>query len=208
MRSRRSAAVAAAAALSMALIASACSSGGSGSSATSPTTSTDGGGVDPNAAEVNPPGDIPDDQVFVSYTSPSGLFAVKVPEGWARSENAGAVTFTDKLNSIRLEAVPAANAPTTDSAIRDEVPAISAAARNYEAGTVKQVSRHAGSGVLVTYRADGEPDPVTGRRTHLDVERYEFWKDGTEVTLTLSGPQGADNVDPWRIVTDSFIFTR
>lgn len=207
MRSRRSAAVAAAA-LSIILLAGACSSGGSGSNATSPSISASRGGVDPNAAEVNPPGDIPDDQVFVSYTFPSRLFSVKVPEGWARSENAGAVTFTDKLNSIRLEAVPAANAPTTDSATRDEVPAISAAARSYEAGIVKQVSRHAGSGVLITYRADGEPDPVTGRRTHLDIERYEFWKDGTEVILTLSGPQGADNVDPWRIVTDSFTFTR
>ena len=39
---------------------------------------------------------------------------------------------------------------------------------------------------------------------HDAVERYEFWKAGTEVVLTLSGPQGADNVDPWRIVTDSF----
>jgi hypothetical protein len=27
--------------------------------------------------------------------------------------------------------------------------------------------------------------------------------DGREVVLTLSGPKGADNVDPWRIVTDS-----
>ncbi|MDT5284188.1 MAG: hypothetical protein QOJ20_5383, partial [Mycobacterium sp.] len=24
----------------------------------------------------------------------------------------------------------------------------------------------------------------------------------------LSGPQGADNVDPWKIVTDSFAFLR
>ena len=35
------------------------------------------------------------------------------------------------------------------------------------------------------------------------VERYAFWHDGQEAVLTLSGPKGADNVDPWRIVTDS-----
>jgi len=38
----------------------------------------------------------------------------------------------------------------------------------------------------------------------MNVERYAFWRAGTTVILTLSGPQGADNVDPWRMVTDSF----
>ena len=84
------------------------------------------------------------------------------------------------------------------------MPAIASSATNYEAGDVTSVSRTAGDAVLITYRADGEPDPVTGKVTRLDVERYEFWKDGTEVILTLSGPEGADNVDPWKIVTDSF----
>ena len=35
------------------------------------------------------------------------------------------------------------------------------------------------------------------------VERYSFWHNGIEAVLTLSGPKGADNVDPWRIVSDS-----
>ncbi|MDT4904221.1 MAG: hypothetical protein QOH52_2237, partial [Pseudonocardiales bacterium] len=39
------------------------------------------------------------------------------------------------------------------------------------------------------------------------VERYEFWKNGNEVVLTLAAPVGADNVDPWRKVTDSFAWT-
>ena len=56
---------------------------------------------------------------------------------------------------------------------------------------------------MITYRADADPDPVTGKVVHDDVERYEFWKAGKTVILALSGPQGADNVDPWRIVTDS-----
>ena len=36
------------------------------------------------------------------------------------------------------------------------------------------------------------------------VERYEFWRGGTEAVVTLSGAAGSDNVDPWRLVTDSF----
>ena len=127
-----------------------------------------------------------------------------MPEGWARVEAGGAVTFTDKLNSIRMETTSAASAPTVSSAQQNEVPAIQAASKNYQAGKVTNVTRKSGSAVLITYKADSSPDPVTGKVVHDDVERYEFWRSGTEVILTLSGPVGADNVDPWRIVTDSF----
>ena len=191
-------------------VAAACSNGSS-NSASSPSTAaasttvapTTAAANNPNAPEVNPAGDIPDNQVFVEYAPPSGGYSVKVPEGWARVESGGAVTFTDKLNRIRMETKASASAPTTSSAQRDEVPAIQAASKNYEAGKVTQVTRKSGPVILITYRADSEPDSVTGKVVHDDVERYEFWRTGTEVILTLSGPVGADNVDPWRIVTDS-----
>jgi len=197
----------------LALLAACGGKGGSGAQATpstssaSPSTaSTQGakGAVNPNAPEVSAAGDIPDNQVFVAYTPPSGGFTVKVPEGWARSEAAGAVTFTDKLNSVRMETVAAATAPTVASVTQTDLPAIQAASRNFEPGTVKTVTRPAGTAVLATYRADAAPDPVTGKVVHDDVERYAFWRAGKTVILTLSGPQGADNVDPWKIVTDSF----
>jgi hypothetical protein len=192
----------------LALIAGACGGGSksSGAKATRPTEQNpSNGGVDPNAPEVNPPGDIPDDQVFVAYTPPAAGFSVKVPEGWARSEpGGGVVVFTDNLNSIRMETVAAASAPTVASAEQSEVPAITAAVKNIASTRATAVTRKAGRAVLITYRADSSPDAVTGKVRRLDVERYEFWRNGTQVILTLSGPQGADNVDPWRIVTDSF----
>lgn len=185
--------VASSVALSLAL--AACGSSGPGSS-----TAT----VDPNTVEVNPAGDIPDNQAFVPYTVPTGDFSVTVPEGWSRNESAGVATFTDNFNSIRLETVDAASAPTVASATTDELPAIAAATPGYQAGDVTTVDRTSGTAVLITYRADSPPDPVTGQHTTLDVERYEFWTGGREAIVTLSGGQGADNVDPWRIVTDSF----
>jgi hypothetical protein len=45
---------------------------------------------------------------------------------------------------------------------------------------------------------------VTGKSVQLDVQRYAFFKSGKETVLTLSGAVNADNVDPWKIVTDSF----
>lgn len=197
----------------LALLAACGGKGGSGAQATpstssaSPSTaSTQGakGAVNPNAPEVSAAGDIPDNQVFVAYSPPAGGFSVKVPEGWARSEAGGVVTFTDKLNSVRLESVAAASAPTVASVTQTDLPRIQGASGHFEPGAVKAVTRPAGTAVLVTYRADAAPDPVTGKVVHDDVERYAFWRAGTTVILTLSGPQGADNVDPWRIVTDSF----
>ncbi len=57
-------------------------------------------------------------------------------------------------------------------------------------------------------RAASAPNPVTGKSVTNDVERYEFWHAGKLVTLTLAAPQGSDNVDPWKLVTDSFTWTR
>ena len=176
----------------------------SSSAVPAPSTTTAKGAVDPNRPEVNEAGDIPDNQVFVDYRPATGGYSVTVPEGWSRQEDGGAVTFTDKLNRIRIETVGTPSAPTVASVTQTDLPSIRAAAQHFEAGTVKTVTRRSGAAVLATYRADAPPDPVTGKVVHDDVERYVFWKDGTAVVLTLSCPKGADNVDPWRIVTDSF----
>jgi hypothetical protein len=112
--------------------------------------------------------------------------------------------FSDKLNTIRIETVGAPAAPSAASVAAQDVPALKAQSRCFEGGAVTTLSRPAGTAVLVTYRADAPADPVTGKVVHDDVERYAFWNAGTEAVLTLSSPQGSDNVDPWRTVTESF----
>jgi hypothetical protein len=171
-----------------------------GSSGSSPTKAATGGAS--STPETNPAGDIPDNQVYVPFTPPGGGFSVKVPEGWARSGNGAATTFTDKLNSIRIETHSAPAAPTVASATQ-ELPKIKAAAHGFVPGKVATITRKAGRAVRITYRADSAPDPVTGKTVADAVERYEFWHAGRQVVLTLSGPTGADNVDPWKLVSDS-----
>ena len=51
--------------------------------------------------ERNPPGDIPDNQVFIDYISPLG-FSLKVPEGWARQDLPDGVSFADKYGRITV----------------------------------------------------------------------------------------------------------
>ena len=58
--------------------------------------------------ETNPAGDIPDNQAYVPFTPPTGLFTVSVPEGWGRSTDGAATIFTDKLNTVRIETRPLA----------------------------------------------------------------------------------------------------
>src|SRR3979490_163980 len=62
----------------------------------------------PLKPEKNPPGDIPDNQVFIDYSSPLG-FALKVPEGWARQDLPDGAAFADKYGRITVAQSAAAN---------------------------------------------------------------------------------------------------
>lgn len=182
-------------------------------SSTSPSTpaASNGAGqartVNPNAAEVNPAGDIPDNQAFVAYSPPGSGYSVKVPEGWARTTSGGVTSFTDKLNRVQLQTRPAQVALTARDARSTVVPKLAKQVAGFKATGVSTVTRSVGMAVRITYQASSPADPVTGK-SHTDaVERYVFFHGGKDVVLTLSGPKGADNVDPWKIVTDSLRYT-
>jgi hypothetical protein len=158
----------------------------------------------PVATESNPAGDIPDTQAFVAYSAPDRSFSVEVPEGWGRTQNGRVILFSDKFNSIRIENLASARQPTVESARNSEVPAIRVAAHGFSVGEIKTTDRKAGAAVLITYRADSAQNEVTGKVAVEAVERYDFFRNGREVILTLSAPAGSDNVDAWRKVTNSF----
>jgi hypothetical protein len=194
-----------AALLGMSCVAAVLVSGACGSNATgcafAPAGQSSGIAVDSAASEHNPVGDIPNTQVYVPFTAIDGSFTLSVPQGWTQTTAGTAVTFTDKLNTVRIDTRPAAEAPTADSVKRDETSSIPMSTGGF---TVESVTRNAGDAVLVTYQAASAPNPVTGASGTDAVERYSFWRTDQEVILTLSGPTGADNVDPWRTITDSF----
>ena len=196
--------------------ASACSSGSAStpapqatsSAAAAPATAASSQtGAAPAGTETPPPGDIPDTTAYVAFRPGSGQYEVKVPEGWARTVSPAAVLFTDKLNVISVWTAKAA-APTMASARAVEVPAIRRPLHGFALTGVSVVSRPAGTAILIRYSADSRPDPVTGKVYKDTFERYEFYRNGTEAVLLLGGPAGADNVDPWRTVTNSFRWLR
>jgi hypothetical protein len=153
--------------------------------------------------EKNPPGDIPDTQVFIDYASPEG-FTMKVPEGWARSDLADGASFVDKLDGVVVSVSKADSAPTVAVAKADYVPKLEATGRAIRVAAVKQVKLPAGPAIRIVYTSNSQPNAVTSKQVRLENERYLYFKDGKLVTLELYAPKGADNVDQWQLMSNSF----
>ena len=160
----------------------------------------------PIPVESNPPGDIPDNAAFVPFTSKTGGFTISTPEGWARTTSGSSVTFTDKLNTVVVSWASASSAPTAASVKKAEVPQLASTERAFKLVSITTASLPAGPAVLVEYQANSEPNAVTGKQYRLDVQRYVLFRNGREIAIGLRSPVGSDNVDPWRIVSESFIW--
>jgi hypothetical protein len=157
----------------------------------------------PVKPEKNPPGDIPDNQVFIPYSSPAG-FSLKVPEGWARKDLADGASFADKYGTITVTKSDAPTAPDLAAARRTLIPDLEKADRAVTVKKVRAVKLPAGRSVLVSYDSNSDPNPVTNKAIRLENDRYYLWKDGKLVTLNFSAPAGADNADQWELMAKSF----
>ncbi|WP_245472265.1 hypothetical protein [Rhizobium jaguaris] len=157
----------------------------------------------PAAAEKNPPGDIPDNQVFIDYVSRLG-FSLKVPEGWARTDLANGVSFTDKLDGIVVNQSDMAGAPTVEGVRKDYIPGLEKEAGAVSIGSVKAVKLPAGNAIRINYASNSEPNAVTNKRIRLENQRFLFFKNGKLVALELYAPLGADNADQWKLMSESF----
>ncbi len=154
-------------------------------------------------AEQNPPGDIPDTQVFIDYTSPQG-FKMKVPEGWARSDHVDGASFVDKLDGVIVSVSKVTSAPTAESVKANEVTNLKTTERAVTVTAVEAVKLPAGPAIRIAYLSNSEPNAVTNKQVRLENERYLYFKDGKLVTLELYAPKGADNVDQWQLMSKSF----
>ena len=155
------------------------------------------------APEKNPPGDIPDDQVFIPYTSSLG-FSLKVPEGWSRVERTDGVRFNDKYNIIDLAVLKADQPPNAASVSAREAAELMKKGPAVEIKSIKDVKLKSGPAVLISYASNSEPNAVTTKQIRLEHHRYLLFRSGTLVSLDLAAPLGADNVDQWQLMSNSF----
>ena len=141
-------------------------------------------------------GDIPDNQVFVTFVSRPAGWSIKYPEGWAQQGKGAHVTFRDKDNSVSV-VVRHGSTPT--------VAAVRRGTATLHLVSGPAAIRVSGSpAVKLSYTTVGSPDPVTGKRLVLVVDRYYLSHGGRVAVVELATPRGVDNVDAYRLMAESF----
>lgn len=147
-------------------------------------------------------GDIPDNQVFLNFRDLRSRYALRYPEGWAQRGIPGGVTFVDKNNVIRLTL--SRGVPPTTASVLAELARERRVQPTLSYGSPSSITI-AGAAVLkVSYATLSPPNPVTGKRVRLLVDRYVFARAGRVATLDLGTPSGVDNVDAYRMIARSF----
>lgn len=188
------------------------SSGASGTRTNHPQASSSSQGAQPSGMsgqkpaprENNPTGDIPDTQAFVTYKSTQGHYKLEVPEGWARTVKGPDVSFVSKLDGLSVSVKSSSGPPSVAGVRNSVVPQIKKSEGAVRVSRVSSVSVPAGRAVLIEYTSNSTPNSVTGKRVRLENNTYVYFKNGKEAILRLYAPLGADNVDQWHRISQSF----
>ena len=147
-------------------------------------------------------GDIPDNQNFLTFVNAQGGYSIRYPEGWARSGAGRDVTFRDKNNLVHI-VIARGGAPSV-AGVRSELAKLQRSSPTLRARAPQRVTVRGTPMVKVVYTTLSAPNPVTGRRVTLVVDRYELARGGTRATVELGTPRGVDNVDGYRMMIESF----
>jgi hypothetical protein len=193
--------------LTAVLVASGCAGSKSASSSSPPTstasmttastpTSTSPGALQAEAASAAT-GDIPDNQVYLVFRSKTG-WKIKYPEGWAQSGGPSATVFRDKNNIVRI--VIRHGAGATAAQLRSD-PSLR---RARITAAPKPMTIKGNRAIKVVYSTQSAPNPVTGKRVTLTVDRYYMPRSGKVAIIDLGTPVGVDNVDAYRLMVESF----
>jgi hypothetical protein len=182
------------------------SSGASSASASSTTHTTggSGGGAGALAADVHSAatGDIPDNQVFLVFHNKAAGYAIKYPEGWTQSGSARSVIFRDKNNLVHV--VIASGSRPTPASVTARLNALKKSNPTLHFRAPQTITIGSSSVVKAVYTTESAPNPVTGKRVLLIVDRYELYRGGRVATVDLGTPKGVDNIDAYRMMIESF----
>ncbi len=154
------------------------------------------------APEKNPPGDIPDSQVFVKYAS--SAYELDTPEGWARTVNGASVTFIYRFDGLSVTLTDAAGMPTIESIRKNQAEALMKTGRAVHIKRIDAVTLSKSPVIRMVYESNSKPDPVVNKQVRLENTAYFYYRNGKLAELTLWAPLGADNVDQWRRISRSF----
>ena len=165
-----------------------------------------GAGGSPSAlsaeAQSAATGDIPDNQVFLTYHDSRSGYTIKYPEGWTQKIAGRTVTFSDKNNLVRIAV--SGGSPPTPASVRAELQRARASNPTLTFQPPGPVHVTAGQAIKATYTTRSAPNQVTGKRVVLVVDRYDLAQGGRRAVIDLGTPRGVDNVDAYRMMINSF----
>jgi hypothetical protein len=176
-------------------------SGGSSTSATGGGAASGAGALSADAGSAAT-GDIPDNQVFLVFRNRAAGYSINYPEGWTRTGTGGNVTFHDKNNLVHVS-IAHGPAPTTAS-VTTQLNALKRSNPRLAFSAPRTMTIGSSPAVKAVYSTRSAPNPVTGKRVELVVNRYEFGRGGRVATVDLGTPKGVDNVDAYRMMIESF----
>jgi hypothetical protein len=178
--------------------------GGSASSSSKATggSTTSGAAALSAEAQSAATGDIPDNQVFLTFKNPSAGYSISYPEGWTQKGAGADVTFADKNNVVHI-VIDKAGAPTA-ATVTAELTRLKQGNQSLGFANPAGVNLKAGPAIKATYTTQSKPNTVTGKISELIVDRYELGTAGKRATVDLATPRGVDNVDAYRMMINSF----
>ena len=191
----------AAAVLAVAVLALAACGSSKKSSSSSSSSSSSAGALSAEAKSAAT-GDIPDNQVFLVFRNSKAGYSIKYPEGWTQRGTGGDVTFQDKNNLVHI--VVGKGAAPTPASVTAQLDALRKSNRTLRFQQPQTMRVGASQVVKATYTTRSAPNPVTGKRVILLVDRYELTRGGRRATVDLGTPKGVDNVDAYRMMIESF----
>lgn len=147
-------------------------------------------------------GDVPDNAVFLTYHQAGLGFDIQYVEGWQVTTQPDGVVIRDKDSS---ETVAIGNLPAD---LGTWISSTDLPALHSQAGfkLVKQdtVKVAAATYDHVVYHILSPADPVTGKQIPSTVDRYYVPGPSRLAVVSLSTPDGVDNVDAFRQMVESF----
>ncbi len=158
----------------------------------------------PVLPEKNPSGDIPDSQVFVKYVSTKGGYELDVPEGWARKTQDGNVVFTSNLDGLSISITDTQVKPDLQSVRKNKVEQLKREGRAVVMKSIADSRRKNSSAIRLRFESNSEPNPVTSKQVRQENEIYIYYHNGKVAELRLWAPLGADNIDQWNRISNSF----
>jgi hypothetical protein len=171
------------------------------------------GGANALVGEANAAaaGDIPDNQVFLTFANQAEGYTIKYPEGWAQQGSGASVTFRDRNNEMRIVADQGQVTPSAVAADVQQLTSQTAGFKVVSPPVEHPTCTNAGKTVQlplaaakVVYETQSQPNSVTGKKVTLVVDRYYLGNGGKRAIIDLGSPKDVDNVDAFCLMASSF----